>query len=295
MIQWDIVRSYSFLLIALATFLLASSTGMIGTISVLKRQSLIGDAIGHAAYPGIILGFMWALTKSPLALLTGAMLTGSVAFLLIQLIHHYSKLDLDAILAIVLSTFFGLGMVFKSWIQGHPIYATQSQSGLNNYIFGQAAYIMEQDVAVILCVSALTLMLFGIFYKEIKVFVFDEIYAKTLGISSSFIYFLTMIMTMSLIGVGLKLVGTILVASLLIFPTVIARQWSDRFHRVILIAGLFGGLSAVVGTYFSTAYRGLSTGPMIIVMMAVFSFISFIFAPRGLIARHLRKRKEQLQ
>ena len=122
MLDWQILTSYSFILIAVGTFLLASSAGVIGTISVLKGQSLIGDAIGHAAYPGIIIAFMLTLTKNPTYLLLGALFTGTLAFGLIQLINHYSKVELDAILAIVLSMFFGMGMVLKTWIQGHPIY-----------------------------------------------------------------------------------------------------------------------------------------------------------------------------
>lgn len=289
MIQWSILTSYSFLLIALATFLLAAVGGMIGTISVLKNQSLIGDAIGHAAYPGIILAFMFTLTKNPIYLLIGAMITGSLAFIVIQLIHHYSKLDLDAALAITLSTFFGFGMVLKSWIQGHPTYATESQSGLNKYIFGQAAYIMEHDITIIIVVSSVSLLLFALFYKEIKLFIFDEAYAKTIGISSSFIYLLMMLLIMSIIGTGLKLVGTILIASLLIFPPIIALQWSHQFSKVIWLAGFSGGLSAVIGTYFSTAYRGLSTGPMIIMIMAAFALVSFIFSPRGIIRKMLKR------
>ncbi|EPH10929.1 metal ABC transporter permease [Facklamia hominis] len=286
----QVLTSYSFLLIALGTFLLASAAGIIGTVSVLKGQSLIGDAIGHAAYPGIIMAFMVVVSKDPTALLIGALISGACAFFLIQLIHHYSKINLDAILAIVLSAFFGLGMVLKSWIQGHPAFAGQSQSGLNNYIFGQAAYIMEKDVRIILWVAIVSLCLFGLFYKEIKVFVFDEVYAQTIGIRSSWIYALMMLMTMSIIGVGLKLVGTILIASLLIVPAVTALQWSNRFLPVCLIAAFVGGISAVIGTYYSTIYRGLSTGPMIIVVMTSLALISLLIGPRGILST-LRKRR----
>lgn len=291
MIQWDVLTSYSFLLIAAGTFLLASAAGIVGTISVLKGQSLIGDAIGHAAYPGIILAFMVTVSKDALSLLIGALFTGAMAFALIQMIHYYSKLELDAILAIVLSSFFGLGMVLKSWIQGHPRFAGESQSGLANYIFGQAAYIMEQDVVLILGVAISSLVLFALFYKEIKVFVFDEQYAKTIGIKPGFLYFLIMLMTMSIIGVGLKLVGTILIASLIIVPAVTALQWSDKFLHVCLIAAGVGGVSAVIGTYISTIYRGMSTGPTIIVVMTLFALISLAIGPRGIMSV-LRKRRK---
>lgn len=289
--NWEVLTSYSFILIGTATFLLASAAGIVGTISVLKGQSLIGDAIGHAAYPGIIIAFMITVTKNPTYLLVGALFTGFLAFAAIQLINRFSKLELDASLAVVLSSFFGFGMVLKTWIQGHPSYQGESQSGLSNYIFGQAAYIMEQDVRMILVVAIVCLVLFAFFYKEIKLFIFDEVYAKTIGISVSAIYFLVMIMTMGIIGVGLKLVGTILIASLLIVPAMTAMQWSDKFLYVLIIAGLVGGVSAVIGTYYSTVYAGLSTGPMIIVVMTIVCLISMAIGPRGIISKLIKRRR----
>ncbi|MDK8502025.1 metal ABC transporter permease [Aerococcus sp. UMB1112A] len=291
MLNWEIINSYSFLLIATGTFLLASAAGVVGSISVLKGQSLIGDAIGHAAYPGIVLAFMIFMVRDPLILLLGAMGTGILAFVLIQLVNRQSKLRLDAALAVTLSSFFGLGMVLKSYIQGHPEYASASQAGLKNYIFGQAAYIMEDDIKLILVIAILSLLLFALFYKEIKVFIFDEVYAKTIGYRTSLMYGVIMVMTMSIIGVGLKLVGTILIASLLIIPTITATMWSDRFHVVLLLAGFFGGLSAVVGTYFSTLYNGLSTGPTIIVVMTLFSMFSMVFGRKGMLRQAIERSK----
>ena len=104
-------------------------------------------------------------------------------------------------------------------------------------------------------------------------------------------YGVIMVMTMSIIGVGLKLVGTILIASLLIIPTITATMWSDRFHVVLLLAGFFGGLSAVVGTYFSTLYNGLSTGPTIIVVMTLFSMFSMVFGRKGMLRQAIERSK----
>lgn len=290
MLNFSVLTQYSFQLIALGTFLLASTAGMVGTINVLKGQSLIGDAIGHATYPGIIIAFMLFLTRDSLLLMFGATLTGILAFICIQVFNHFSKLRLDAALAITLSSFFGLGMVLKSFIQGNVNYANASQAGLKNYIFGQASYIREADVKIIFVVAIVTLVFFALFYKEIKVFVFDETYAKTIGFHTGIMYGVMLFLSMGIIAVGLKLVGTILIASLLIAPPVAALQWSDRFHIVLLLAAIFGGVSAIIGTYFSTIYNGLSTGPTIIVMMTFFVMISVIFGKNGII-RQLRLRR----
>lgn len=293
MFNLSVLTSYSFLVVALGTFFLALSAGMVGCVTVLKGQSLIGDAIGHSSFPGIVLAFMCFQQRNPLILLMGAVISGSVAFMLIQLIHRQGKLSLDCVLAVVLSSFFGLGMVLKSYIQGNPNYRTASQSGLQNYIFGQAAYMMMDDVKLIVLISGLVFLLFVLFYKELKLFVFDEVYANTVGLNGKVMYALIMVCAMSLIGAGLKIVGAILISSLLILPAVTALQWSNRFSKVMTISAVTGGVCSLVGTYLSTVVEGLSTGPAIIVMLSAVALCSLIFAPRGLISTY-RARKRWL-
>lgn len=291
MLDFEILGSYTFLVVAAGTFLLSTAAGAVGCINVLKGESLIGDAIGHSAFPGIVLSFMLFMQRSPLLLLLGAVVSGSTAFFLIQCIHSNSKLQLDAALAVVLSSFFGMGMVLKSYIQGNPDFSKASQSGLQSYIFGQASYIMRSDICLLLPVSLLSLLLLLLFYKELKLFVFDREYAETLAIPSGLMYFIDILMTMSLIAAGLKLVGSILISSLLLIPAIAALQWSKRFDRVLILAALFGGLSALAGTYVSTLYEGMSTGPTIISIMSLLAFISMLFGPHGIIANiRLRRR-----
>lgn len=291
MINLEVLGSYSFLIVALGTFILSAAAGSVGCVTVLKGQSLIGDAIGHAAFPGIVLAFMISLQKDPTILLLGAIFSGSIAFILIQVLRKNSKLDLDAILAVILSSFFGLGMVLKSHIQGNPNYKGASQSGIQNYIFGQAAYIMSKDIKLILAVAIPSLIILFLFYKEIKLFIFDEVYSQTIGLNTGLINGIILVMTMSLIAAGLKIVGAILISSLLIVPAITALQWSDKFSVVLLIAGLTGGISAIVGTYISTVYNGMSTGPTIILVMTIFAFFSILVGPHGLIANIKMRRK----
>lgn len=290
-IKLEVLTSYSFLVVSLGTLILAVAAGSVGCITVLKGQSLIGDAIGHASFPGIILAFMLFMQRDPLILLLGALISGSIAFILIQVINKNSKLDLDATLAIILSSFFGLGMVLKSHIQGNPNYQGASQSGIQNYIFGQAAYIMAKDIKLILAVAIFSLLILIIFYKEIKLFVFDENYARTIGMNTTVLNGIILFMTMSLISAGLKVVGAILISALLIVPAITALQWSNKFSVVLLIAGIVGGISAIIGTYISTVYSGMSTGPTIILIMTIFAFFSLIVGPHGLLANLKMRRK----
>ena len=291
MFNMDVLTGYSFIIVGSGTFLLAAIAGAVGCITVLKGQSLIGDAIGHAAFPGIVLSFMLFLQREPILLTLGAVVSGTTAFMLIQVIKENSKLELDAILAVILSSFFGVGMVLKSHIQGNSAYKDAAQSGLSSYIFGQAAYIMKDDVRLILYIGIPTLILLILFYKEIKLFLFDEIYARTIGIKTVLLYGIILVMTMGIIAAGLKLVGAILISSLLIIPAITALQWSEKFSKVLIRAGVTGGVSALIGTYISTVYDGMSTGATIILVMGSFAVISLVIGPHGMISNIKMRRR----
>jgi mn2+, zn2+ ABC superfamily ATP binding cassette transporter, membrane protein len=278
---------YSFIVVALGTMCLAMSTGIVGTISILKRQSLIGDAVGHASFPGIVLAFIIAGRKDSLTLMSGAIIAGVCAFFIIQYIVNSSKLEADTTMAVILSAMFGFGMVLKSYIQGNSSFSG-SQAGLANYIFGQAAYMLKEDVIIIFSVSIVSMLLFLIFFKEIKIHVFDEAYAETLGIKKNIISVLIIIITMLLIAAGLKAVGVVLISSMLITPGVIGMQWSKRYESVLIIAAISGALSALIGTSVSTLVKGMSTGPSIILCMTAIAFLSVLCGPYGIIASKMR-------
>ncbi len=278
---------YSFIVVALGTMCLAMSTGIVGTISILKRQSLIGDAVGHASFPGIVLAFIIAGRKDSLTLMSGAIIAGVCAFFIIQYIVNSSKLEADTTMAVILSAMFGFGMVLKSYIQGNSSFSG-SQAGLANYIFGQAAYMLKEDVIIIFSVSIVSILLFLIFFKEIKIHVFDEAYAETLGIKKNIISVLIIIITMLLIAAGLKAVGVVLISSMLITPGVIGMQWSKRYESVLIIAAISGALSALIGTSVSTLVKGMSTGPSIILCMTAIAFLSVLWGPYGIIASKMR-------
>ncbi len=286
-----ILTQYSFVVVAVGTMLLAAATGILGTLGILRRQSLMGDVVGHAALPGIILSFMLFGQKSSLLLLLGAIASGMLAFSLIQLLGRHPKIEADTAMAVVLSAMFGLGMVLKSYIQGNAAYQKASQAGLSSYIFGQAAYILREDIYIILGVSVMALLLFFVFYKEIKIYVFDPTYAHSVGIRAGFLSALMMLSTMLLIAAGLKAVGTVLISSMLIAPALTALQWSRRYSVVLLIAALSGAAAAGMGTLLSSLYKGFSTGPSIILVMSAFALFSVLASPRGLIRLFILRQK----
>lgn len=285
----EVLTSYTFQVVALGTVILSIASAVIGSVSVIKGQSLIGDAIGHATFPGVILAFMLFNVMETYVLVIGAMLMGIVAFLLIQKITNSSKISLDSALAIVLSGFFGLGMALKSYVQGNPHFS--GTQGIDDFIFGQAAYMLKSDVYLIIITSMISLIIFFVFYNQFKIFVFDNIYARTIGINIKVMNILLLVMTIGLISVGLKAVGAILIVNILIAPTVVGQLWSNRFGTVLIISALVGGVSAFTGTYVSTAVSGIATGPAIILALSFFVVVSILFSPKGIIRRLNRMKK----
>lgn len=285
----DILTSYSFIIVALGTVILSAAAGVIGSISVIKGQSLIGDAIGHATFPGVVLAFMLFNVMETSVLVIGAVIFGIIAFQLIHMITGSSKISLDSALALVLSGFFGLGMALKSYVQGNPNFS--GTQGIDDFIFGQAAYMLKSDVYLIIAASAVSLILFFLYYQQLRIYTFDPIYARTVGVSIKFMNALVLAITIMLIAVGLKAVGAVLIVNILIAPAVTGTLWSNKFITVLMIAAGTGGLSAFIGTYISTAFTGIATGPAIILALSVCVIFSMLFAPKGILVKrhHLRK------
>lgn len=280
--HWEYFTETSFIIVLLGTMLIGIAASFVGVINVMKGQSLIGDAIGHATFPGIVIVFMIFATRNVFYLMFGAVVAGGLAFVSIVLLSKYTVVKSDAAMAIVLSGFFGIGIALKSYIQSQPG-ATQAQ--LQTYIFGQAAFMKNSELQAIFIVTLLVIMLFIIFYKEIQLYIFDPIYAEVCGFKPSIISSICLLMTLMLIATGIKAVGAILISSILIAPVISARQWCNRFLPVSLLAAFFSGTSAVMGTYVSRAYEGFSTGPSIVLFLSLWAFISILFSPKGLIVK----------
>ena len=272
----QILTSYAFLIVAIGTVILAILTSLVGSINIYKGQSLIGDALGHASFFGVVLFFTLFNSKSPVLLLLGAMFSCFIAYLILEYSSKHSKIKLDANMAIVLSGFFGLGMALKSYIQGNSNFTNVSQAGLEVYIFGQAAYLLKEDVILIAIALIVTLLLLFLFYKEIKTYLFDIEFAKMAGFNTNLIEFIILFMTILTIGVGIKSVGAILIAAFMVIPVMAAQMITHKFNYVLIISSLIGVISAFLGTYWSTLIVGISTGPAIIIVSGIIFFIIMI-------------------
>ena len=269
--------------------LLGALGGMIGTFALLRRQSLLGDALAHAALPGVCIGFILTGSKTPLPLFLGALAAGVLGSLLILAIVRWSRIKEDSAIGIILSVFFGAGIVLLTWIQRRP---EGNQSGLDKYLFGQAATLVEEDLKVMAILGAVVLAAVFIFYKELKLLSFDRAFGASLGYPMKSLEVLLTLLLVVVVVVGLQTVGVVLIVAALITPAAAARQWTDRLGTMVILSSLIGAASGVAGSLASASVPRLPTGPVIVVVSSAILIVSLLFAPhRGLVWGLLRERQ----
>lgn len=284
-----ILQSYTTQMVLLGTALLGLASGIAGTFAVLRKESLIGDGLSHAALPGVVIAFLLTGIKDIEVLIAGAALSSIAAAWLITITVENSKIKFDGALATILSAFFGLGMVLLTYLQSLN---NAGQAGLSKFIFGQAATILARDVYITSAAALIIIVLTALFWKELKLISFDVEYAKTLQIPVTFTLILYRSLLIMTIIIGIQSVGAILISSLLIAPAVGARQWTNKLGTMCILAGFFGMVSAIGGTIWSTSVQKLPTGPAIIVILSVIVLLSLIFAPNRGILWQYRKNKQ---
>ena len=276
--------------------------GICGAFNVLKRQSLVGETLSHASYPGVIVALALSLYYFSVGLVwtsfVGAFFSCYLGLWFVGVIQRKAGVYPDSALCFVLSSFFGVGILLLSLLQNsYPTLYRQLQS----YLFGQAATITDLQVLGILLVSLFVFFLILCFFRQIKVVLFDEEFAFVSGLRVLIVTRLLEMMSVIAVVVAIRAVGVVLMSSMLVFPIVIARQWSYRFAFCMGIAALIGFLSGFFGVYFSHILSvneaiAIPTGPAIVLFASALFFLSSLFSPKcGLIVRLLRQKKFQRQ
>ncbi|GAA5222303.1 metal ABC transporter permease [Membranihabitans marinus] len=278
-----LLREPNILYVVIGTILIGASAGLIGTFAFLKKSSLLGDAISHAALPGVCIGFLFAQEKDPVFLLLGSFISGWIATYLVEWITIHSKLKKDTAIAVILSFFFGIGIFLLTIIQGSGMAA---QSGLNTFLVGKAAAIQTSDLLVFGGVALLIILFVVIYYQPLKILVFNRDYALSIGLPVKTMEFLLNSAIVMAIAVGIQAVGVILMAALLITPAAAARFWSYRLSKLLIIAAGIGGFSGWFGALVSYTAPNMPTGPWIVTVLSVFAMGSAFLAPKsGMISR----------
>ncbi|MEM8484389.1 MAG: metal ABC transporter permease [Bacteroidota bacterium] len=291
--MFALFSDYTFQVVALGAALLGVVSGALGTFAVLRKQSLLGDAISHAALPGIALAFLITGTKSALGLMLGAMAAGLIATLLVSSISISTRVSYDSALGTILSVFFGFGLVLLTVIQKMP---NANQAGLSTFLFGQAAALVIEEVVTMCIFGAIALTPTLLFWKEFKLLAFDPEYGQSLGMPIRYLDILLTSLLVVAIVIGLQTVGVVLMSAMIIAPAVAARQWTNRLGIMVSLSALFGALAGVLGAFFSSTITHLPTGPTIVLVISGIVVISLFLAPnRGLLWRWLRNRRNAQQ
>lgn len=286
-----ILTDYTLQVVSLGSALLGVVSGVLGSFAVIRKESLLGDAISHAALPGITIAFLLTQTKNTEILLLGALISGLIATIIIFGISNYTRIKFDSSLGLILSVFFGAGLVMLTYIQKIP---NANQAGLDKFIFGQASTLLLRDVKLIAIIGTILLVLVLLFWKEFKIVSFDMEFAKSLGFNTDRVVLLLSAMIVASIIIGLQTVGVILMSAMITSPAVAARQWTDKLSVMVLLSAFFGAISGIGGTLISSLVPGLPTGPMIVVFISTIVIISLSLAPnRGLVFRYIRDKRNQ--
>ncbi|MEM1205806.1 MAG: iron chelate uptake ABC transporter family permease subunit [Acidobacteriota bacterium] len=275
--------------VLLGSSLLGVVGGVIGCFAFLRRQSLLGDALAHAALPGVCLGFLLTRSKSPTPLFLGALAAGLVGALAILAIVRWSRLKEDTAIGMVLSVFFGIGIVLLTHIQKLPL---GNQSGLDKFLFGQAATLMPRDLRVMAILGVFVLASVALCFKELQLLCFDRDYGGALGFPMRGLEVFLTLLLVTVVVVGLQTVGVILIVATLVMPAAAARQWTERLGVMLVLAAVLGGGSGAAGALASAAVPRLPTGPVIVLLASGVLVVSLLVAPRrGMVWTWLEDRR----
>jgi manganese/zinc/iron transport system permease protein len=285
--------------VMLGTALLGATAGVIGTFAVLRRRALVGDMLSHAALPGICIAFILLGSRNIVGLSLGALATGLIGIGVVTVITRWTRTKEDAAIGIVLSTFFGAGVVLLTVVQRS---ATGNQAGLDKFLFGETAGMRSSDIQMLIATAVFALVVVIALFKEFELMSFDVDFATSQG-WPTLVLELVMMGTLAVVTVvGLPIVGVILMAAMIILPGAGARFWTHHLGRMLVIAGLAGAAAGVVGTLlasplpaqwlgmspanFGTSRRSIPPGPLIVLTAATFFLCSLLFAPQQGVVAH---------
>ncbi|PWD18065.1 hypothetical protein C4813_02355 [Salmonella enterica subsp. enterica serovar Rubislaw] len=247
---------------------------------MLKGWSLIGDALSHSIVPGVAGAWMLGLPFSLGAFLSGGLAAGSMLFL-----NQRSRLKEDAIIGLIFSSFFGVGLFMVSL---NPI-----SVNIQTIILGNVLAIAPADIAQLAIIGAVSLTILLLKWKDLMVVFFDETHARSIGLNPGRLKLLFFTLLSVSTVAALQTVGAFLVICLVVTPGATAWLLTDRFPRLLMIAVVIGSLTSFLGAWLSYWLDG-ATGGIIVVMQTLLFIPAFIFAPKhGLLANRRRARLQK--
>lgn len=289
---------YNTAVVVAGTTMLGLAAGVVGVFAMLRKRALMSDALSHATLPGIA-GVFIAVTmmggegRSLPVLLLGAAVTGVLGVLTVQAILRWTRLKEDAAIGIVLSVFFGVGIVLLSVVQKM---ATGNAAGLSHFIYGQTAAMRAGDAQLMAGLAVAAVLAAALLLKEFALVCFNDAFARVDGWPVTAVDLLMMALVVLVTVAGLQAVGLILVVAMLIIPPVAARFWTDRLGVLVVLSGVLGAVCGYVGAAVSALLPGYPAGAVIVLGAGVVFGVSMLFAPRrGVLATVWRRLRLRLQ
>lgn len=288
----------------ISSMLMCLTSSLVGVIVFVKRRSLIGEALSHAAYPGVVIIVIVTSYLFPnsdmllsFAILTGAFLFSFIGLFVIEFLEKKLKVNSDTALCFTLAAFLGLGILIASRIQlTHALWYRKIQV----FLFGQTATMTGEHVFIYAVLSLLIIVYIVLMFRQIESVNFDPQFSKTIGMKYRMVETSSFVLLILAIVIGMRSVGVILMSGMIIAPAVGARQLTNKFSSMFMIAGLIGLISGYGGNVLSvilpqifaspnSKYLSLPAGPMILLVAVFFSLFFLLFSPkRGLLSRLIR-------
>jgi manganese/zinc/iron transport system permease protein len=271
----------------LSSMLVGAVCAVVGAFLVLRGMSLLGDATGHATLPGVCAAFVLIGTKQMGMLLVGALVSAFLAAILVGVLSRGSRSRPDAAIGVVLSVFFGIGIVMLSYIQNSP---TAAQAGLQSFLFGNAAGVSREQLYMLAAISAVLIAGVGVFFRPLAVATFDPTFARSIGVPTRLVHYGLLAALSVAVVVSIQAVGVVLVSAMLIIPPSAALFLTKRLPRALVLAGVIGMASGALGAFFSYLWEGVATGPAMVLVAGALFAVAFVFGSRGVLRGFWRRR-----
>jgi manganese/zinc/iron transport system permease protein len=267
------------------TILIGLSSGLVGCFAFLRKRALQGDTIAHSVLPGVVIAFMLSGSRNPLVLLIGALISGFLSVWISEYISRVSKIKPDTATALVLSVFFGTGILLLTSIQNE---GGGGSAGLQQLLFGKAAALTSEDLVLFGSLTFILIVVISLGYRYFRIVSFSPEYAAVTGIPVRLVTSVLNTLTVLTIALGIQAVGVVLMAALLLTPAATARYWTDSLRVMLLLSSFLGIFSGLAGSFVSYLAPSMPTGPWIVVTISFLAIFSFYFSPnRGIISRWL--------
>ena len=288
-----LLADHTFRTVLIGTTVIGAVAGALGSFAYLRKQSLMSDLASHAALPGALVAFLLATLgfgtdgRALLVLIIGALVSGTIAVLFANRIAAQSKIRIDTAMAVVLTLFFGLGMLLLRVISDRPI---PYKGGVADYLFGNASVITRTDLVTVSIIGAVVLAVLALCWKEFQLGSFDPAFARVLGFSGRVVDLIMFSAIVLSVVIGVKTVGLVLMVAFVVTPPAAARQWTRTLAGMVGLSALIGGFGSAVGAWLSIAADGLPTGPVIVLVLFAGFVFSLLAAPRrSVLVRAVRR------